>query len=77
MIKVLWDSVVLKEISLISLSDVLGLPFLLFVWTHFLYLVLPVGSSFFVGSILQRVYLCSQLPPYLVYDQWQGEGKMD
>ena len=30
-----------------------------------------------VGSLLQQVYWCSKLPPYLVCDLGKGEGRVD
>ena len=39
----------------------------------FYLLVVPL----LVGSLLQQVYWCSQLPPYLVCDQWQGKAEIE
>ena len=34
-------------------------------------------APFLVGSLFQWVYWYSQLPPYHVCDQWQGESEVE
>ena len=75
MVGILWGSVVW---SLISLTE----------HSRFALASVCVGSLVVLGLyllvvpllvvfLLQQVYWCSQLPPNLVCDQWQGVGKMD
>ena len=40
---------------------------------EFYLLVFPL----LVGSLLQGIYWYSQLPPYHVCDQWQGESEVE
>ena len=60
----------LSRCSMIALSSLcVGCLIVLGVYL----LVVPL----LVGSLLQWVYLCSQLPPYLVCDHWLGNGEME